>query len=1201
MRRFTSALLLSLLLISFARAETIVTEGGHFRVHYTSGARETAKEVAIVAQDVWYQLVTAFQLHEEFSPIDILVTDNIDVGNGYADYYQNQVVIWATNLNYPLRGTHRWLRDVVAHELGHVFSLKLAKLYPFRFGLLQASVVNSSKADMGFSVPIYSLVTPSWWVEGVAQYESWKSGGDWWDSNRDMLLRTATIENDLLSYDDMGVFAHNWLKSEMVYNQGFALCRYIGERFGEDKPRELAVRTGHVTFNTALKDVIGIRGRSLYRDWTDHLQAKYADVVDSVGPVNEGMVIADDGTYDWSPVISPDGTRLAYVTNHGEDYLLTQPRIVHLPSGQVQKIKERIYGDVAWFPDGGKVVYTKFGRGTLFLDLYVYDLVSETEQRISSHLRAKDASVSPDGEWISFVSTDDGGNKLGMVRADGSELRWLTNDRRSESKGGGSLGDKTNHLVQIHTPRWSPDGNQIIFSIFKDIDRDIAVIGTDGPYFSVRDALSDSAAFPDTVMHPETAQFRVLASTTADERDPTWLPDGSGFLYSANHGGIFNIYRHTFADSATQKLTNVLGGAFRPDVAPDGKWFTYVGYHANNFSAYSMALGSSGPRLADASNVIRSYQHIESEPSAKELFHVGGTIPMKTLVGWVPRVRLGPNLVGDEFTVNHLGAGVAAQVNDQATGRMYYADVEYTKNLQNEDPPSFNALGFVQQQLRPIKTTEWTLSPSVYAIGSYYQLGLVRDRGQRTDILDEVEPNSGLDDNGNTIPLSRASEFAYEQVRTDWSDYYHIQGGFGAGLGWGRNQINTQLVWRRYRLAQDADLHLYNRSKVIDGRDNLSDVTGSYPWADIEWPEVGKPILLSERQTLFDMRYFDDRMLGVSYSHSRMTPTVDASVNPTGGHSISFSYRLHHVTLTDSLAESGLDVDGDGIPDLHSITADIYQSSLRNMTIHEIVMSMRQHIRMPGPLKRHSLVLFGVVGYMDQPLKYNDREDPTLNLYEGWAYYPLRYRLGGAGSLRGYPYFSHEGSKMGFFRASYVFPIIGHWGAQFANLYHDRTYGAFFVEGGSTWNWDRISEAKFFVDDFLWDVGFELRTSMYAFYRLPISGYAVVAWRQKDVPRPFVEYVREDGNYVTGSDGLRIEDQPDDRRIYIGLSFGVGGGGHHPSARKSGSHVYHGAISRPRQFEMMSQVPGEGVGEAGGFWSPITGTPQYAVPTSLRQ
>ena len=439
MRNATIVATLLLSLSGAAISTTITTDAGHFRVHYADGARETARQVAVIAEEAFYQLVTAFDLHEEFRPIDILVTDNLDLANGYADYYQNQVGIYATNLNMQLRGTHNWLRNVVVHELGHIFSMKLARKYPFRYGLIQASVINSDIADFGISIPIYSQVAPSWWVEGVAQYESEEHGGESWDTHRDMLLRAATLENDLLSYDDMGVFAHNWIKSEMVYNQGYALTRFIGDRFGRDKPRELAANTGYVTFSTATNQTIGLWGEDLYDQWRTHIRKHYDEELRRVGAQVEGTAISDEGTYAWSPAISPDGRFVAYVSNGREDYMLTKPRILDLASGDEEEIDERMFGRVAWFPDGSRVVYTKFGRGTLFLDLYVYDLGTNEERRISSRLRARDPAVSPDGEWIAFVSNEDGGNRLGTIRSDGSEVRWLTNDRRSASARESSL------------------------------------------------------------------------------------------------------------------------------------------------------------------------------------------------------------------------------------------------------------------------------------------------------------------------------------------------------------------------------------------------------------------------------------------------------------------------------------------------------------------------------------------------------------------------------------------------------------------------------------------------------------------------------------------------------------------------------------------------------------------------------------------
>ncbi len=1191
MRRSAAVVSVLAVLAAGLGAETITTEAGHFRVHYPEGARETAKEVAVVAEEVYYQLVTAYDLHEQFRPIDILVTDNIDVGNGFADYYQNQVAIWATNLDDELRGTHPWLRDVVTHEVAHVFSLKLAKRYPFRYALISASVINSRVADFGIGFPIYSLVTPGWWVEGIAQYEAHIEGGDSWDTHRDMLLRMATLEDDLLSYDDTGVFAHNWLRSEMVYNQGYSLCLYVADRWGKEMPRTLARETGYVTFSSSLKSNLGMSGGALYREWAEHLRTHYRDVASRVGAVVEGTKVIDEGTYDVSPAISPDGTRIAYVTAGKEDYLLTKPRIRHLATNTEQEIDERVYGSVAWFPSGDKIVYTKFGRGTLYLDLYVYDIAKKRETRITSQLRARDPAVSPDGDWIAFVSNEDGGTRLGTVRADGSELKWLTNDKRSPEKPSAALSDKTNSFIQFHDPRWSPDGGQLIFSVFDGEDRDIAVIGTHGPYFDLRGALQDSTAFPDTLVYPGAASFKLLVHTKADERDPEWLPDGSGFVYSADYDSIFNVYRYAFSrepdgEPTVTKATNVLGGAFSPDVSPDGRWLSYVGYHANNFSIYSVPLeaplAAAGPTIAAElpPRQERNYQEIKKTPEAKQLFEVGPTSGLRTLVGWVPSLRFGPNFIGDRFSVSQLGAGVAVGIDDQSSGRYYFGNVELTKNLQRKDPPSTSVFLYAEQAVTPILTTESGIVPTLYLYGARYQLGTTND--VHTAVL-SGPPSQIEDPAGNLIPIDPQSFILLTDTATVWDDYRYYFGGFGLhfGLGGGFNAA-MELSWQRFRLDETVDRKIINYSVLRDARTSV-DVTRYFPWQDYGFPQPGAPLLWDKRPQ-FRMRYFDDRSATLSWGYQRMTPTVDMSVNPTAGRMFRLAYTFHAVTLTDSLAGTNMD----DVLNPIDPTRPLYSSVPRRHTINEVVLSYVELIRMPGFLRRSTLSLLGIVGYQDQAFKYYDREDRSLSFLEGWAYWPLRYRLGGGGTLRGYPYFTLEGSKMALFRATYVFPIVPHFGLQFLSFYHDRTYGALFVEAGSTWNWERLQDARIYRDEWFWDIGFEIRMSAFTFYRLPVGGYFVAARRMSDVPRPFLHNV---GTAVTDAQGRQVYDdfgqpeyrQPSRMRYYLGLAIGLGGGGHHPDKQFK-------PIRRPET--PLGLRRSEWVLGWEDAWSPVSGTPR---------
>ena len=41
-----------------------------------------------------------------------------------AYYYDNKIVIWASPLDFELRGSHRWLQNVITHEFAHIISLQ---------------------------------------------------------------------------------------------------------------------------------------------------------------------------------------------------------------------------------------------------------------------------------------------------------------------------------------------------------------------------------------------------------------------------------------------------------------------------------------------------------------------------------------------------------------------------------------------------------------------------------------------------------------------------------------------------------------------------------------------------------------------------------------------------------------------------------------------------------------------------------------------------------------------------------------------------------------------------------------------------------------------------------------------------------------------------------------------------------------------
>ena len=108
-------------------------ETGHFKIHFHDETEMTAREAATVAE-VIYPHITSFYEFEPKDKTHIILIDPDDYSNGAAYYYDNKIIIWALPLDFDLRGSHRWLNNVITHEFIHIIqigaSMKYSRRYP---------------------------------------------------------------------------------------------------------------------------------------------------------------------------------------------------------------------------------------------------------------------------------------------------------------------------------------------------------------------------------------------------------------------------------------------------------------------------------------------------------------------------------------------------------------------------------------------------------------------------------------------------------------------------------------------------------------------------------------------------------------------------------------------------------------------------------------------------------------------------------------------------------------------------------------------------------------------------------------------------------------------------------------------------------------------------------------------------------------
>ncbi len=234
---------------------------------------------------------------------------------------------------------------------------------------------------------------------------------------------------------------------------------------------------------------------------------------------------------DTSPVWSPDGSRIAFISNRNDPDANTcfpdcyeQLYVIDAGGGNEDRLLETDFSTLHpdWHPDGTKLSFdTEFN---LKGNVYVFD-VDGSELR----LLIEDgfwADWSPDGSQIAFASARDGNVEIYVANADGTGQKRLTQNTRLD-----------------YFPAWSPDGRSIAFSTLEE--QQIYVIDANG------------------------GDERQLTHRGLNE-DPAWSPDGAWIAFQSARDGNFEIYRLRVEDAlgeavVEQRLTHGSGDDYWPD------------------------------------------------------------------------------------------------------------------------------------------------------------------------------------------------------------------------------------------------------------------------------------------------------------------------------------------------------------------------------------------------------------------------------------------------------------------------------------------------------------------------------------------------------------------------------------------------------------------------------------------------------------
>lgn len=556
---------------------TVVTP--HFRVTYHTGVEKVAQRVATIAESIETSLAEHVG-HRPDDLTDILLTDVSESANGSATalpYNAIRLLVTAPEDMSPLGDVDDWYLELVTHENTHVLHTDNIHGLP----ALANRIVGKTYSP--------NQVQPRWILEGLAVYQesARTSGGRIRNSMWNMMMRADVLEGNVAGIDQISGSVRRWPQGNIWYLYGSFFIDWIARTYGEKALRTMAYDYGEQVipwgFNRSIRRGAGETFLEMYPKWIASMKADYgtqAAVVRARG-LREGVRLTHHGATVRYPRFVPknawpghEGDLLFYREDlHDRTGLHVLPiqrdgrgAIVKTDEAHEELVARTPNESYATFAPDGSLV---FSSQEVYKNVFTFGELEKLEPgqkspfgtpdggrvRLTRSLRAADPAVSPDGRRVVFTINRAGTRTIQIGDLGGDDVR---NVRPLVP---------TAHLEQAFTPRWSPDGRFVAYSLWKE-----------GGYRDIR------------IVDVDAGTAREVNVDRAVDGGPSWSPDGKHLFFHSDRTGISNVYAWEVASERLFQVTNVISGAYAPEVSADGKTLVYVGYTKDGFDLFGMAL-----------------------------------------------------------------------------------------------------------------------------------------------------------------------------------------------------------------------------------------------------------------------------------------------------------------------------------------------------------------------------------------------------------------------------------------------------------------------------------------------------------------------------------------------------------------------------------------------------------------------------------
>lgn len=266
----------------------------------------------------------------------------------------------------------------------------------------------------------------------------------------------------------------------------------------------------------------------------------------------------DEGR-DFHPALSPDGTKMAYVSTIDKVFEIA---VLDFKSGKRQQLTFSLKSNhhPTWSPDGRRIAFSSEREGDF--DIYVMEATGKNVTKMTDNFPWDDSwpHWSPVSQKVVFTSNRDGG---------ADQIYLLDVQTGIQQK-------LTTSSFRAAYPRWSPNGSQIA-------------------YFSAQPPKIPPSIRVIWRVKPDGSDLEALVTDGEHNSDPRFSRDGEWIAFVSRRNFNLDIYALNLETQELKRLTAHLGDDSNPDWSPDGERIVFVSGRDGNTDVFTMNVNRKQP------------------------------------------------------------------------------------------------------------------------------------------------------------------------------------------------------------------------------------------------------------------------------------------------------------------------------------------------------------------------------------------------------------------------------------------------------------------------------------------------------------------------------------------------------------------------------------------------------------------------------